>query len=174
MTTPNDITSAFARSATIDSNQLVSNLSLTGTLTASGNLALPGIVEFDTTSANANLVMLTGNGQVGYDAAIFYDNIDAELHVGNIVINDNITGGTIGIDEQDGDLQFVVNKGGTDKFEVMRLVGSKALLKLFPQTGAPPAVSLGAFYFNNDGGQLSGVGLYFCANGTSWQKVNLT
>jgi len=145
-----------------------------GNLTIATQVTLPGINQYNTTSANANLLMLVGNGQVGYDSTIFYDNIDSELHVGNIVLNDNITGGTIGIDENNGDLQFVVNKNGADKAEVMRLIGSKALLKLFPQSGTPPAVSLGAFYFNNDGAQLSGVGLYFCADGSTWQKVNLT
>jgi hypothetical protein len=42
-------------------------------------------------------------------------------------------------------------------------------------TGVPPSAYLGAFYFNIDQGQLSGEGLYFCANlNLGWQKVSLT
>lgn len=41
-------------------------------------------------------------------------------------------------------------------------------------TGTPPVALLGGFYFNTDAGELSGEGLYFCANATvGWQKVTL-
>jgi hypothetical protein len=42
-------------------------------------------------------------------------------------------------------------------------------------TSTPPAAYLGGFYLNVDGGELSGEGLYFCANvSVGWQKVTLT
>jgi hypothetical protein len=151
------------------------NVFVKSNLVANSGVYFPNVVE--ETAGQTPLAMIKtsdSSGNVGFDSTIFYDHDAEELHVGNIVLNDNVTGGTIGINEADGDLQFVVNKGGGGAFEVMRLVGSKAILKLFPSTGTPPAVSLGAFYFNNDGGELSGVGLYFCADGTNWQKVNLT
>ena len=46
---------------------------------------------------------------------------------------------------------------------------------LQPGTGAPPTAQIGRFYFNTDAGELSGSGLYFCANvSLGWQQVSLT
>jgi len=42
-------------------------------------------------------------------------------------------------------------------------------------TGTPPDPGLGSFYFNVDGAELAGPGLYFCANvSLGWQQVTLT
>lgn len=41
--------------------------------------------------------------------------------------------------------------------------------------GTPPTPYLGGFYFNVDQGELTGEGLYFCANTVlGWQQVGLT
>jgi len=46
---------------------------------------------------------------------------------------------------------------------------------LQPGTGTPPTAVAGRFYFNADAGELSGVGLYFCATvALGWQQVGLT
>ena len=172
MTTPNDITSAFARSATIDSNQLVSNLSLTGTLTASGNLALPGIVEYNTTSANANLVMLTGNGQVGYDATIFYDNVDGELHIGNLVMNDNPIGVEIRNEQSSnygGYIQFTA--GGLTPFTI-KPIGSVKYSYPVTTPANIPSNGLGDMYFNNDAANgVNGFYLSKTSNVGGWDKI---
>ena len=46
---------------------------------------------------------------------------------------------------------------------------------LQPGSGTPPTPLPGRFYFNVDPGELSGLGLYFCANvALGWQQVALT
>lgn len=46
---------------------------------------------------------------------------------------------------------------------------------LNPGTGTPPTPAIGRFYFNTDGAELNGLGLYFCANSSiGWQQVTLT
>lgn len=139
-------------------------------------VAMPNIAE-DTTGNSVLVLRNNSTGDIGYDSTIYYDHSNEELHVGNLVLNDNVTGATIGLDEQDQDMQFTVNQGGTTQ-EVFRLIGATGVVKLFPHSGTPPTASIGAFYFNNDAGELSGVGLYFCANTSlgngGWQQVNLT
>ena len=155
-------------------NTLVSNANTTvnGNLRASNGVIFSNLTQFTTSSSNANIVMFDLNGNVSYNSTLFYNNGDNELHVGNLVINDNPVGTEIKTIQpivDGGYLQF--SAGGNTPFTVKPTGSVKLSYAPTTPSGIPPN-GLGDMYFNNDAGNgTQGFYVSKTSSANGWDKI---
>jgi hypothetical protein len=156
---------------TVDSI-LTGNANIAGNLNSNNQVKFSNLVQLTTSSSNANIMLLDINGNVSYNPALFYNNGDEELHVGNLVINDNNVGTeikTIQPIADGGYIQF--SAGGNTPFTV-KPTGSIKLSYAATTPSAIPANGLGDMYFNNDAGNgTQGFYLSTTSNPNGWDKI---
>lgn len=96
----------------------------------------------------------------GISRAVMKDNAQANI----VAYNGNARPGEIVVSQSN----YVMYIGNTNG-----VLNQAPILN--PGIGTPPTPYLGGFYFNTDAGELSGAGLYFCANvNIGWQQITLT
>jgi hypothetical protein len=132
--------------------------------TINGNVFLTGTRE--ETQGNSYILGLDADtSNIGYDSTLYYNHDNEELHLGNLILNDNFLGVEISTDDPDvnnGYINFAVSSGSSFTIKPTRAVKYSAI-------SPRPVAGLGDMYFDND--TANGTRGFYLSQAAAWDKI---